>query len=502
MKPTLLSLFTFFCLPLTFACADEPLDRPNVLLIAIDDLNDWVGCLDGHPQALTPNIDRLADRGILFTNAHCASPACNPSRAALFSGKMPWQTGVWSNRDKKLFQQHPEIRVLPHSFGDRGYTTFGTGKLMHSGAGANKRLFDHHFNVEQRWSPLTKQQVQYTAAELPSKGTNHPRHVVKLDGGKTIVLPLNQMPSDRNADKRDGESFDWGPFEIDDSAMGDTLTADWAIRQLQRDHQQPFFLGVGFYRPHIPLFAPAKYFKRFADTPIQLPPYDHDDLNDLGKTGKGWATEADTAGLHSTVTKNHQWAEAVKAYLASTTFVDAQVGRLLDALDAGRFGDNTIIVLLSDHGWHLGEKQHWGKWTGWERSTRVPFIIVPPKRTDTTFARPGTRCPAPVNLIDLYPTLIEMCKLKNRDDLDGDSLVPFLQHPDRNHRRVSVTVFNPGNVSVRDSRWRLIRYSDGSRELYDLENDPHEWKNLADDARYQKQIQELSRDIPVKALTR
>ncbi|MEM9643748.1 MAG: sulfatase, partial [Planctomycetota bacterium] len=378
-----------------------------MLFIAIDDLNDWVGCLGGHPQALTPNIDKLAERGVLFTNAHCASPACNPSRAAIFSGVMPWKTGVWSNKSERLLRQHSEWNVLPRAFGDSGYKTFGTGKMMHSGASANKEIFQYHFGVEQRWSPLTKTAVRYTEEELPSKGTGSPRHVVDIEG-REVVLPLNRMISDRNPKSADGESFDWGAFEVADSAMGDTQITNWMVEQLRQVHDQPLFLGIGYYRPHIPLWAPAAYFERFEGQEVQLPSHNDDDLRDLGDTAKRWAIDPITAGRHSTVIENGQWKAAIKSYLACTTFVDAQIGRLIDELDRGTLGDNTVIMLWSDHGWHLGEKQHWGKWTGWERSTRVPLIVIPPRRDAGEYAAGGSRCDEPVSLIDLYPTLVDL----------------------------------------------------------------------------------------------
>ncbi|WDI43756.1 sulfatase-like hydrolase/transferase [Bremerella sp. P1] len=500
--PCLILLAYLILLPTTATLAAAGEQRPNVLFIAIDDLNDWVGFLGGHPQALTPNMDRLAARGIVFTNAHCVSPACNPSRAAVFTGQMPWRTQVWSNKSPKLFDLHKNIPVLPDSFREAGYATFGTGKLMHSGDSANKRLFEHSFATEQRWSPLTREQARYTKHELPSKGTKQPRHLVQF-GEQQIVLPLNGMPSDRNPDSTEGESFDWGPFDVPDSAMGDAQITSWAIEQLSSSVQKqgpPFFMGVGYYRPHIPLFAPAKYFERFNDAPVKLPVVRRNDLDDLSSTAKRWALEPVTAGKHDTVIKHDQWHAAVKAYLASTTFVDAQIGRLVDALDAGEFGDNTLIVVWSDHGWHLGEKQHWGKWTGWERSTRVPLIIIPPKRLSERFAKPGSRCAVPVSLLDIYPTLLELCDLKPSQELDGESLVPLLHRPDRNSDRVAYTSFNLGNISIRDRRWRLIRYADGHHELYDLEKDPHELTNLAGDIKYEKVIKQLEREIPVEAL--
>jgi len=303
------------CIWGTVASGQEFETHPNVLFIAIDDLNDWVGFLEGHPQALTPNMDRLASRGIVFTNAHCTSPACNPSRASVFTGKLPWNTGVWSNKSAKVFAQNPKIRVIPDSFRDAGYTTLGTGKLMHSGDSANKRIFDHHFAAEQRWSPLTREQARYTKDELPTKGTEEPRHVVEM-GSQRITLPLNGMPSDRYPNVAEGESFDWGAFDVPDSAMGDAQLTDWAISQLTSyldSQEKPFFLGVGYYRPHIPLFAPARYFERFQDDPVTLPLVDKDDMDDLSDTAKKWAWEPVTAGKHATVLEHQQWHAAVEA---------------------------------------------------------------------------------------------------------------------------------------------------------------------------------------------
>lgn len=235
--------FWFALIVLAFDVGTMAADRPNVLLIAVDDLNDWVGCLDGHPQAHTPNIDRLAQRGVLFTNAHCASPACNPSRAIVFSGMMPWKTGVWSNRSKKLFQQRPHAQVIPRAFRDADYMTLGTGKLMHSSGTANRVMFDQHFSPEQRWSPFTRERVRYTEQELPTKGTNNPRHVVQVEDREPVVLPLNRMPSDRKPHITEGESFDWGPLDVPDSAMGDAQITDWAIERLKAGFDgKPFFL--------------------------------------------------------------------------------------------------------------------------------------------------------------------------------------------------------------------------------------------------------------------
>lgn len=448
--------------------------KPNVLFIAIDDLNDWIGCLKGHPQALTPNIDRLAKRGVLFANAHCAAPACTPSRTSVFTGQMPQNTKVWANKQPGIDKQRPHAFVLPMSFAKAGYRTLGTGKL-----GPNKRGFEDFFSTNQRWSPVEKEAANYTKRELPSKGSTNPRHVLKHKG-ETYILPLNRMPSDRRPDRAGGESFDWGPWDVSDKEFGDTLITDWAIEKLGQKSDKPLFLGVGYYRPHQPLYAPQRFFDRFKNNPGKLPPILKNDLNDLSSIARQWALEPVTSGTHSTVVKFGQWQNAVESYLACVTYVDHEIGRLLNALDSSSYADNTVIVLWSDHGWQLGEKQHWGKWTGWERSTKVPLIIAPAKRQSNDFAASGQKCNTPVNLIDLYPTLMELCDVPGPTHrLDGQSLLPNLKNPTRLTDRSSLTVFDRGNNSLRTDRWRYIRYNEGSEELYDLKNDPNEWHNLA-----------------------
>ena len=463
--------------------------RPNVLFIAIDDLNDWIGCLKGHPQALTPNIDRLAKRGVLFTNAHCAAPACSPSRAAVFTGLMPQSNGVWANRQPNLDKKYRNPFVLPMSFQQAGYRVLGTGKLLHS---KSKQAFDDYFSTEQRWSPITKAAANYTKQELPSKGTDNPRHIVQYRG-QTYILPLNRMPSDRRPNEAGGESFDWGPWNAPDTDFGDTLITDWAIEKLKKGSEQPLFLGVGYYRPHQPLYAPKRFFDRFANDPGKLPPILKNDLDDLSSIAKQWALEPFTSGVHSTVVKFKQWRPAIEAYLACVTYIDHEIGRLLTALEQSDHAANTIIILWSDHGWQLGEKQHWGKWTGWERSTKVPLIIVPPKNQS---AERNTICHDPVNLIDLYPTLVEMCDIPApKHKFDGQSLVPNLKQPTKLTGRSSLTMFNHGNSSIRTARWRYIRYNEGSEELYDLKNDPNEWHNLAAKKKHAKTKRDMQRRL-------
>jgi arylsulfatase A-like enzyme len=475
--------------------------RPNVLFIAIDDLNDWVGFLKGHPQVKTPNMDRLAARGMAFASAYCAAPLCCPSRAAVFSGRLPFRTGIYHN-GPNIRQYHPEIVLLPRYFAEHGYRTMGTGKLLHH---RSPDLFDEYYTPEQRWSPLrSAKEADYAPDELASKGTN-PRHVVgSAIGGKQIVLPLNRMPSDRSPTGIAGESFDWGPFDVADDEMGDGQITSWAVERLKRPAtattERPFLLCVGYYRPHIPLYAPRRYFELYPEPTTLLPRVLDSDLDDLGETGRRWALEAVTAGAHKTVVEHGQWKAAVAAYLACVSFVDAQIGRLLDALEASPHRDNTVIALWGDHGWHLGEKQHWGKWTGWERATRVPLIIAPPAAGRPGF-RKGVPCDRPVSLVDLFPTLVDLCGLPALGDLDGRSLAHLLNDPHRETRPV-VTTFDYQNYSVRTDRWRLIHYQDGTEELYDHASDPDEWRNLAGDPTQDATRASLRAFLPTSAATR
>lgn len=455
----------------------QSLAHTNVLFIAVDDMNDWVGFLDGHPQVQTPNMDRLAKRGIVFSNAHCAAPLCGPSRAAVFSGMQSFHTGV-NNNQQQIRKLHPDLVLLPQYFHAQGYRTLGTGKLMHR---KFTDLYDETFYTEQRWSPYE------------SKEPQEKQHSTRL-----AMRPLNGMPNDRQR-LQPGRfsSFDWGAVDVPEDEMGDGRVADWAAEKLRSatDGNQPFFLAAGFYRPHIPLYAPRKYFDRYPVDSTVVPEVPADDLDDVGSAAIELSHSIQTAGLHKSVLQHGQWKDAVAAYLACITFVDAQIGKMLDALEEGPHADNTTVVLWSDHGWHLGEKEHWGKSTAWERSTRVPLVIAPAK-ADSGNYKIGTRCEQPVGLIDLYPTLIDLCSLPSKPELDGVSLVPLLAVPATQTDRVVITTVDKGIYTARDHRWRLIRYADGSRELYDHQQDPQEWRNLAADENFHPVITRLASLLP------
>ncbi len=411
---------------------------PNVLFIAVDDLNDWVGCLGGHPQARTPNIDRLAARGTNFTNAHCQAPICNPSRLSLMTGKLPSTTGVYYL--SPTIRQYPATRdlvTLPQHFQANGYRTMAAGKLFHTGdAGA----FEEY------------------AGGFGSFG---PRPKLPLVARKTKISPL----------------WDWGVYPESDEQMPDAKIAGWASEQLQRDHDQPYFLAVGFYRPHVPLYAPQKWFDAFPLASVQLPKTKADDLADIPQYGQDLSWSG-VAPRHQWMVENNQWKRAVQAYLASILFVDAQVGKVLDALDRSPYAENTVIILWSDHGFHMGTKERWGKRSLWEVSTKVVMMASGPGVTA------GQRCDWPVGLIDLFPTLVDLCGLSPFEGLEGHSLIPQLKDATADRPWPALTTFGQNTHAVRTKDWRYIQYADGTEELYDRNADPHEFDNLADDAKY------------------
>ena len=462
--------------------------KPNIIYITVDDMNDWVGCLGGHPQAQTPNIDRLAERGVVFTNAHCVVPACSGSRAANWSGLSPVNNGVYGN-GQRIEKTKPDAVFLPQDLAEQGYQTMGTGKLLHGNSEQMLQEYGPGFN---KWWPITDEEKEISKKEINAGGPYVKHHIPRLG----ITMPLNKMPRDRNPGSTTIESFDWGVIDRPDNEFTDTLCADYAIKKLNGSFDKPFFLGVGMYRPHQPLWAPKRFHDLYPPESVILPPTYQDDLKDVSKIAQDFGRYAVTSGAHKTTVEWGQWRNAVSAYLACISYSDAQVGRVLDALDASPYADNTMIVLWSDHGWQLGEKEHWGKFTAWERSTRVPLIIVPPKNAQPKDFKPNTRSAHPVSLLDVYPTVVDVLGLDKRDDLDGRSLVPLIRKPNAKWNHTALTAIGRGTFSIRDARWRYIRYFDGSQELYDLETDPDEWKNVVDDPANAKIVARLSKQIP------
>jgi len=449
--------------------------RPNVLMIVVDDMNDWTGCLGGHPEVRTPNIDRLAKRGLLFTNAHTAAPVCNPSRVAALTGRQPATTGVYGN-GMLWTELLPDVVTIPSHFREHGYHVVGGGKVYHHTPGFN-RSRDWHEYFEQIFDSHYQEQL---ARGGKSKKFTWPEG-----------FPLNRISAVRTFSKppRNPHEFDWGPFDQPDETMGDGQMVAWAKQFLASPPRQPFFLAAGIYRPHLPFYAPRRYFDLYPLDKITIPEIRTDDCDDLPEAGKAMA--ADRRGDYELVVREGKYRELVQAYLASITFADALVGQLLDALDMSPVAQNTIVVLWSDHGWHLGEKQHLHKFTLWERSTRVPFIVAAPGVT-----RANTRTPRPAGLIDLFPTLNELCHLPNVTALDGMSLVPLLREPELAWSRPPMTTHGAGNFALRSERYRYIRYPDGGEELYDHETDRHEWFNVATRPEFAAVKEELAKYLP------
>ena len=433
--------------------------KPNVLFIAIDDLNDWIGALGGHPQARTPNLDRLAKRATLFTRAYCQAPACNPSRSSLMTGILPSTSGVYLN-SQPWRAAMPNAVTLPQHFMKHGYWAGGSGKIYHG-----------PFPDPPSWNRY-----------WPSPTKNKP------NDPQPAKRPVNGIPK--------AAHFDWGPVDVADEKMGDHQVADWVIGQLGRKRDKPFFLACGIYRPHLPWYVPQKYFDLFDAEKLTLPNVPDDDLDDIPAAG---VKMAQPQGDHARVLRHEQWRKAVHGYLAATAFADAQVGRVLDALDKSGQADNTIVVLWTDHGWHLGEKKHWRKFTLWEESARTPLMFVVPK--GLAKALPGgtladVRVARPVGLIDIYPTLLDLCGLAANPANEGRSLAPLLADKNAKWQRPALTTHGRNNHGLRTARWRYIRYADGSEELYDHEADPNEWRNLTDNPKLAKTKKRLAKWLP------
>ncbi len=443
-----LAITLFFCSPLLAAKSD----KPNVLLIAVDDLNDWIGVLGGHPQAQTPGIDHLASKGVLFDNAHCQSPVCNPSRASLMTSLYPSTSGIYFlNPPIEKSPVAAASRTMPKRFEAEGYEVAAAGKLFHGGE--NKKYFKTYAGNNGGFGPRPKKKV-----------SPYPGH------------PL----------------WDWGVYPATDEQMPDHKTASWGEAQMAKTYDKPFFIATGFYRPHVPQFAPQKWFDMYPLETLQMPAYKKDDLADLSRYGINLTRLKHVAPTHEWVTENKQWELLVQSYLACVSFADAQVARVVAAFEESAHADNTYVVLFSDHGFHLGEKDRWAKRSLWRDSTHVPIIIVGPGIT------PGQVCHKPVELIDIYPTILELTGHKADPKHEGDSLVPLLKNPKADWKHYARTSFGPGNYSIVSERYRYIHYNDGSEEFYDSNKDPHEWDNQITNPEHAVTIEKHRNQLPAK----
>ena len=445
--PCLLALFSF-CHP---ALAEAK--RPDVIFIIVDDLNDYLGCLGGHPDAKSPNIDALAKSGMLFSQAYCNSPQCRPSRTSLNHGVYAFNTGTYFNAK---FKEETKITTptMQQFFMANGYRVASGGKVFHGNPGKHGDAL-----------------LKRPGDPKPPKGK---------DNFNAYAAP------------NDGYALD-----VADEEMSDYKVASWAIDQWNTESEKPLFMSVGFFRPHRPLQVPAPWFDLFPLDSIQRPaePAEGDDWDDMPefawKLARSHAHKNMHGGLsdHEYIVENEQWDVTLQAYQASVAFVDAQIGRFLDSLANNPRGRETVVMLVSDHGWHLGEKKHWCKGAIWEQTLRIPFIVRAPG------VEAGAVSKQPVSLIDVYPSLVDLAGLPVPEFLDGKSVKPQLKNPTAK-RGPAISIYGEGNTSIRTENWRYIRYEDGSEELYQHNKDPNEWRNMASNPEQAKIKKRISKFLP------
>ncbi|MGV8095426.1 MAG: sulfatase [Mangrovibacterium sp.] len=434
--------------------------RPNVLFLVIDDLNDWNSVLDRNNPIKMPNLEKLAKEGVLFTHAYCSSPACNPSRASVMTGLRPHHTGIYGNKSDWRAAL-PDALTIQQYFMKSGYYSVGAGKVFH-----------HH------WDGAFHDTASFNDFQmLPKIYPDYPVPEKKLNGFEWY--------GSRNTD--------WGNYPAKEQDALDYKTASYGVDFLSKTHDKPFFLSIGIFRPHMPFYAPQAYFDKYPLDNVMMPPAKDDDWNDLPLgadtllNSKKWFWQ----GMEKALKEDScAWIRMVTAYQACATFADAQVGRILDALGNSQYKNNTVIVLWSDNGFHLGEKQHIEKFALWEKTTHVPLIFVAPGRI-----KAGIAVKRPVDLTAIYPTLIDLCGLDPKIDLDGKSLISLLNDSNADFPPALMT-YMKGNHAIRTERWRYIQYANGTEELYDHLIDQNEWNNLAGNQQYQSVLDSLKRFIP------
>ncbi|EDM28511.1 iduronate-2-sulfatase [Lentisphaera araneosa HTCC2155] len=425
----------------------------NVLFIAIDDLNDWIGCFEGNPQIKTPNFDKFnANGGMVMFDAHCSSTVCGPSRSSLLTGKHCYKTGVYGNKTNlKDAPKTKDVLTIPEYFSKHGYHSLSMGKIFHKHGTAVAGKLDHGEWAFDEWhkasgyaAPINKQR--------PANG----------------IKPLDH----ERGYHRTG--FDWGATQgNDETKMKDYNTVKWASEQFNtRDFDgKPFFMALGISQPHLPWYVPQKYFDMYPLDEIDLPKTlanDRDDIiSDKGKPLYALSTTWER------FEKADKHKEVVQAYMANVSFVDDCLGVLLEGLNKSKYADNTIVILWGDHGWHLGEKQRYGKTLLWQESARVPMMIKVPGVTPKS-----KRCNGVVNLIDMYPTLADLCGLPPYSENDGRSFAELVHNPDMTWDKPTLTTYGMGNHRIYDGRYSYIIYK-GGEELYDHKTDPMEWTNQA-----------------------
>jgi arylsulfatase A-like enzyme len=540
VRSTIRSLIFLFLIPLTgLSCQERPdgMEQPNVLFIFCDDLNDSVEGFGGHPQARTPNLDELAGEGIRFTNAHSADPICGPSRASFLTGIYPHNSGLYGyNQNQNAWHNNPVLKnckPIFEYFADHGYLIFGAGKLFHNNH-HTQPLFNRPDSAGEfgpgmeygpfAWTGNLSENIYNDLVAHPAIPTIFGKSAftsfASLDD-VPVVLPdaSRHIPGYSGwylADYPNGKPFRYQNQDNRDP-MPDELTSDFAISKLQEEHDKPFLLTVGIIRPHSPWHAPREYFDMFPLDSMVPPPYLENDLDDCAEElhyQYYWPKEHRFLKLLEAYEGDEGWRRFVQAYLACVAFADEQIGRILNVLDNSRYAENTIVIVTSDHGYHMGEKNQLFKHTVWEESTRVPMIFRLPDRENA-----GLACDHPVGLIDLYPTLLDLCGISGNTmrnesghPLDGHSLRPFLEDPvDGSWDGPSVALScidagipvernKPGLIgdqqfTVRSRHWRYVLTRTGAEELYDHRNDPNEWHNLAKNPAFNEIREELKAEL-------
>mgnify|MGYP000636880385 CR=1 FL=1 len=436
--------------------------KPNVLLIAVDDLNNWISPIQNFSNVKTPNFERLAKMGVTFTNAHVQAPLCGPSRASIMTGLRPSTSGIYGmTPDNKIRRPgNPatkDITFLPEQFSNNGYHTMGIGKLFH--VHAPESLFNESGGRVRGFGPYPKKRFVWNGFGKGIRGTH----------GRT--------------------NTDWGAFPENDTLMPDHHSANWAIERLERTYDKPFFLGVGFLRVHVPLYVPQKWFDLYPLESVETPPYKVDDLNDIPPVGM---KINDLPMMPSTewAKETGEWKKIVQAYLACISYVDYELGRVLDALENSKHANNTVIVLWSDHGYRLGEKGTFAKHALWETATKAPLMFAAPNLPK------GKKINAPVEMLSIYPTLLELSGLPAYNRNEGKSLVSIMQSDKSTANSHALTTYGMNNHAVRTNNFRYIQYEDGTEEFYDHKTDLNEWYNEANNPKYKSKLETLKALLP------
>ncbi len=448
--------------------------QPNVLFIVCDDLNTHVST-SGYPQISTPAFDELASAGMAFRRAYCQYPVCGPSRASFLSGLYPQSTGILDN-DSDIRDVRPGTVSMPQRFKESGYWTGSVGKVFH-----NERIDQG----DVAWNEGLRFEDDEMPMVTPIRENFEAEHG-PITTGKTRKLWREFYPT--IAHQTRGQSEGYGPTGLRDEQHADGKNARQISSWLDnKTHgEKPFFMACGIHKPHVPYLAPDKYFEMYPKAKLQFAPASPDFWDHVPKIAQ--TSRHVEFGFEFGVENDALRREYIQAYHACISFIDAQIGLVFDALKRSGHWDDTIVVLISDHGYMLGEKFMWGKVMLFEQCDRIPMIIRAPGITN-----PGSTSEGLVELVDLFPTLAELCTVNPPEDLQGQSIVSILRNPDTPGKEVAYTVVSRGDKlgkAIRTDRWRYTRWSTGE-ELYDLQTDPDENSNLAESAQHLATLQRL-----------